>query len=191
MLLLRSVLTRNRVECDHDKLSRAPIGRIDRSHAGRTLYRQAAGSSGQRLADVLSVETTAGAAAGVHRPSSFVLLLVVGEATQQALLGEDFSLTMAVTVIATLIGLDCFADYIGYRFPKVDRVLESVSVLLVDDGKLMKDRMAKAHIDEEEILTFARQAHGLESMDQVKYAVLEKDGGITVVPVDENSSPSR
>jgi len=112
----------------------------------------------------------------------FVLLLVVGEATQQALLGEDFSLTMAVTVIATLIGLDRFADYIGYRFPRLDRILESVSVLLVDDGKLMKDRMAKAHIDEDEILTFARQAHGLESMDQVKYAVLEKDGGITVVP---------
>lgn len=112
----------------------------------------------------------------------FVLLLVVGEATQQALLGEDFSLTMAVTVIATLIGLDRFADYIGYRFPKVDRFLESVSVLLVDDGKLMTDRMAKAHIDEDEILTFARQAHGLESMDQVKYAVLEKDGGITIVP---------
>lgn len=112
----------------------------------------------------------------------FVLLLVVGEATQQALLGEDFSLTMAATVIATLIGLDRFADYIGYRFPKVDRLLESVSVLLVDDGKLMKDRMAKAHIDEEEILTFARQAHGVESMDQVKYAVLEKDGGITIVP---------
>lgn len=112
----------------------------------------------------------------------FVLLLVVGEATQQALLGEDFSLTMAATVIATLIGLDRFADYIGYRFPKVDRILESVSVLLVDDGELMRDRMAKAHIDEEEILTFARQAHGVESMDQVKYAVLEKDGGITIVP---------
>jgi len=112
----------------------------------------------------------------------FVLLLVVGEATQQALLGDDFSLTMAVTVIATLMGLDRFADYIGYRFPKVDRILESASVLLVDDGKLMKDRMGKAHIDEEEILTFARQAHGLESMDQVKYAVLEKDGGITIVP---------
>ena len=67
----------------------------------------------------------------------FVLLLVVGEAAQQALLGEDFSLTMAVTVIATLVGLDRFSDYIGYRFPRVDRLLESVSVLLFDDWKLM------------------------------------------------------
>jgi uncharacterized membrane protein YcaP (DUF421 family) len=40
------------------------------------------------------------------------------------------------------------ADYVGYRFPRVDRILESVSVLLVDDGKLPEDRMAKAHINE-------------------------------------------
>ena len=56
------------------------------------------------------------------------------------------------------------ADYVGYRFPRVDKILESVSVLLVDDGELLKDRMAEAHINEEEILAFARQAHGLESM---------------------------
>jgi uncharacterized membrane protein YcaP (DUF421 family) len=112
----------------------------------------------------------------------FVLLLVVGEATQQTLLGEDFSLVNAVTVMATLVGLDRFADYIGYRFPKADRILESVSVLLVDDGRLLEDRLKKAHVDPAEILTSARQAHGLERLDQVKYAVLEKDGGISIVP---------
>jgi uncharacterized membrane protein YcaP (DUF421 family) len=112
----------------------------------------------------------------------FILLLIVGEATQQALLGEDFSITMAAIVITTLIALDRFADFLGYRFPRLDKLMESVAVILVDDGKLLKDRMAKAHIAEEEILTSARQAHGLESMDQIKYAVLEKSGGITIVP---------
>jgi uncharacterized membrane protein YcaP (DUF421 family) len=112
----------------------------------------------------------------------FVLLLVVGEATQQTLLGEDFSLVNAVTVMATLVGLDRFADYIGYRFPKADRILESVAVLLVDDGRLLEDRLKKAHVDPAEILTSARQAHGLERLDQVKYAVLEKNGGISIVP---------
>lgn len=112
----------------------------------------------------------------------FVLLLVVGEATQQALLGEDFSLTMAALVIATLLALDRVADYLGFRFPRVDKILESVSVLLVDDGKLLQDRMKRAHIGEDEILHYARQAHGIERLDQVKYAVLEKDGGITIVP---------
>lgn len=112
----------------------------------------------------------------------FVLLLVISEATQQALLGEDFSLTMAALVIATLLVLDRLANYLGFRFPRLDKFLESVSVLLVDDGKILHDRMKRAHINEEEILQYARQAHGLERLDQVKYAVLEKDGGITIVP---------
>lgn len=111
-----------------------------------------------------------------------VLLLVVGEVTQQTLLGEDFSLINAVTVIATLVGLDRLADYICFRFPRADRLMESVSVLLVDDGKLLEDRLKKAHVGPEEILTSARLAHGLERLDQVKYAVLEKDGGISIVP---------
>lgn len=112
----------------------------------------------------------------------FVLLLIVGEATQQALLGDDYSITMAAIVIGTLLALDRLTDYLGYRFPKLDKLMESVSVILVDNGTPLKDRMAKAHVTEEEILTFARKAHGLESMAQVKYAVLEKSGGITIVP---------
>lgn len=112
----------------------------------------------------------------------FVLLLVIGEATQQALLGDDFSITMAGVVIATLLGLDRFADYLGFRFPKVDKILESVPVILVDNGRLLKDRMDKAHIDEGEILSQARETHGLESMSQVKYAVLEQSGNISIVP---------
>ena len=47
----------------------------------------------------------------------FVLLLILSEATQQALLGLDYSITMAVLVIVTLIGLDRLADYLGWRFP--------------------------------------------------------------------------
>jgi uncharacterized membrane protein YcaP (DUF421 family) len=112
----------------------------------------------------------------------FVLLLIVGEATQQALLGEDFSITMAAIVIATLFAIDRVADFLGYKFPKLDKVMESVPVILVDDGKLLEDRMKRAHVGAEEILQSAREAHGLESMDQVKYAVLEKSGGISVVP---------
>ena len=112
----------------------------------------------------------------------FILLLVIGEASQQWLLGEDFSLTMAVLVVVTLLLLDRLADWMGYRFPRLDRILDSVPVLLVDEGALLEERMAKSHISEEDILTAARQAHGVESMAEVKYAVLDRDGGISVVP---------
>lgn len=49
----------------------------------------------------------------------FIILLIVGEATQQALLGQDSSLTQAVLVIATLLLLERLSDYLGWRFPVV------------------------------------------------------------------------
>ena len=114
----------------------------------------------------------------------FVLLLVVGEATQQALLGEDFSITHAAVVIATLIGLDRGSDYLSWRFAAFKRVSESVPVLLVEDGRLLREVMAKEHISEEDILQSARSTQGLENLEQVKYAIMETSGGISIVPRD-------
>jgi len=112
----------------------------------------------------------------------FVLLLVVGEATQQALLGEDFAITHAAIVVATLVGLDRASDYMSWRFPGFRRATASVPVILVDDGELLRDVMAREHITEEDIMQSARAAQGLESLDQVKYAIMETSGGISIVP---------
>ncbi len=71
----------------------------------------------------------------------FVLLLIVAEATQQALLGEDFSITYAVIVVATLIMADRIADFISYRFPRAGKIAESIPVVLVEKGKPLEDRM--------------------------------------------------
>jgi uncharacterized membrane protein YcaP (DUF421 family) len=55
-------------------------------------------------------------------------------------------------------------------------------VILVDDGRILTDRLRRANLQEEDILEQARQLHGLESMEQVKFAVLEKSGSISIVP---------
>ncbi len=119
----------------------------------------------------------------------FVLILVVGEATGQVLVGDDFSVAAAATVIVTLVSLDRIADYLGFRFPKLDQLLESSSILLVDDGEILQERLRKSHVSVEEILTEGRRLHGLESLDQIKFAVLEKDGAITIVPQSSRSTP--
>ncbi len=113
----------------------------------------------------------------------FVLLLVVGEATQQALLGEDFSVINAALVIATLIGIERVSDYFSWRFPLFRRATESVPVVLVADGEVLGDVMAKEHVDIEEILEAARKTQGLERLDQIKWAVQETSGGISIVPM--------
>jgi uncharacterized membrane protein YcaP (DUF421 family) len=112
----------------------------------------------------------------------FVLLLVIGEATQQALLGNDFSVTNAFLVIVALIGIDIGMSLLKQRSKTVEKWLDSAPLVILEDGKLLKDRMDKARIDEADILAKARELQGLERIDQIKYAVLERSGGITIVP---------
>jgi uncharacterized membrane protein YcaP (DUF421 family) len=112
----------------------------------------------------------------------FVLLLIIGESTQQALLGEDFSLTNAFLVIVTLLTLDVAISMWKQYSNAAQRFIEGVPTILVDNGKPLKHLMDKARVRDDEILEAARQTQGLERMDQIKYAVLEVSGGISIIP---------
>jgi len=112
----------------------------------------------------------------------FVLLLIIGEATQQALLGDDYSVVNACIVIATLILLQIALSHVAARFPAVDRAVEGLPLIVVDNGKLLNDRLRRERLDQSEILAAARELHGLERLEDIKYAVLERSGGITIVP---------
>jgi uncharacterized membrane protein YcaP (DUF421 family) len=68
------------------------------------------------------------------------------------------------------------------RFTTLDEWLEGRPVILVDEGHPLEDRMRRARVDREDILAAARERHGLERMEQIKYAVLESSGGISIVP---------
>lgn len=112
----------------------------------------------------------------------FVLLLIIGEAVQQGLLGEDFSLTSAMLIVVTLVGMDIGISLIKQRSPWIDKIVDSVPLILVEEGRLHEDRMQKARVDLEDILAAARETQGLERLDQIKYAILERSGGISVIP---------
>jgi uncharacterized membrane protein YcaP (DUF421 family) len=112
----------------------------------------------------------------------FVLLLIIGEATQQALLGEDFSLTNAFLVILTLIGIDIAMSLLQQRWPRWERWLEGEPLVIVDQGQPLRERMKRMRVSEEDVLTAARERQGLARMDQIQYAVLERSGGISIIP---------
>jgi uncharacterized membrane protein YcaP (DUF421 family) len=115
-------------------------------------------------------------------PFDFVLLLIIGETTQQALLGQDFSLTNAILLIATLIGIDVLLSVIKQRSARAERILDGRPVLVLENGRLLEDRMRRERVDREDILEAARRLQGLERIDQIKHAVLEPSGGISIVP---------
>ena len=115
----------------------------------------------------------------------FVLLMVIGEATQQAMVGKDFSMTNFALLTLTLVGIDIGLSLIKQRFEPVEKWLDSAPVVLVENGKLLTDRMEKARVDAADILTKARELQGLERIEQIKYAVLESSGGITIIPKEK------
>lgn len=112
----------------------------------------------------------------------FVLLLIISEAAQNAMIGNDYSVTNGILVILTLVGLDIVLSYMKQRFPAMERYLDGLPLILVDQGRPLKELMHRSRVDEQDILAAAREKHGLERMDQIKYAILETNGMISIVP---------
>ncbi len=119
-------------------------------------------------------------------PFDLVLLLIVAEATQQGLLGNDFSVTNAFLVITTLIGLDILMTGLTHRSRWLDRWVNGLPLVLIEDGEAIDDRLEKARVDVDDIMEQARATQGIERMEQIKYAVLERSGGISIIPRQES-----
>src|SRR5687768_11299012 len=111
-----------------------------------------------------------------------VLLLIISEVTQQALVGHDYSLTGAFILIATLISMDLIFSLLKENFKFFARVTEGLPLIIVNEGKPLVKRMKKSKVDEEDVLEAARLHFGLQKMSDIKYAILEKGGDITIVP---------
>jgi uncharacterized membrane protein YcaP (DUF421 family) len=112
----------------------------------------------------------------------FVLLLIVSESTQQALLGDDFSIVGGALAVLTLIVLNRVSDTISWRWDRFDRLVNDGALVIVEHGEPHYERMAMARIDVDDVLEEARAAQGIERMDQIKYAVLERTGSVSIVP---------
>ena len=115
-------------------------------------------------------------------PVDMVLLLIISETVQEALIDDDHSVTNAVILVITLVMADVGISLLKLRSPKMEKILEGTPTIIVEDGKPLKDRMDRARIGEDDVLEAAREKQGLERMDQIKFAVLEKSGTITVIP---------
>ena len=115
-----------------------------------------------------------------------VLILIIAETTQQALLGEDFSIVNAALLIITLVTMDIGLSYVKQYLPVASKVMDGTPTLLVSNGKADERALKRARVDKEEILSSARFQMGLERFDQIKYAVLEADGDISIIPVEKS-----
>jgi uncharacterized membrane protein YcaP (DUF421 family) len=112
----------------------------------------------------------------------FVMLLIIAETTQQALVGEDASVTSAFLLIVVLVGTDIFLSLVKRWLPRLDRIVEGQPLVILRNGVPLRERMRVERLDEEDILSAAREQQGIERLEDIKQAVLERSGGISIVP---------
>ncbi|WP_026615673.1 DUF421 domain-containing protein [Ensifer aridi] len=119
---------------------------------------------------------------GQMTPFDFVLLLIIAETTQQALLGDDFSIVNATLLILTLFSVDIVLSYFKQWSPKVALLLDGTPTVLIADGEIDDQALRRARVSIDDILVAAREQQGLARLEEIKFAVLEADGGISIIP---------
>lgn len=111
-----------------------------------------------------------------------VVILIISETTQNALCRDDQSLTGAFLAILTLLLLDVALAILKVRFQSLDKWLDGTPTVVVSEGKPLERQMRRSRVDLHDVLAAARETHGLTSLDQVRFAILEANGKISVVP---------
>jgi uncharacterized membrane protein YcaP (DUF421 family) len=117
------------------------------------------------------------------------LVLLVANALQPAMTGPDQSLTGGVIIIITIFALNRLVAEARLRIPLVRRLLEFEPTVIGREGRWLKDELEEQGIDVDDVDAALRE-HGLERADQMKLAVLEEDGSISIVPADGEDNPA-
>ena len=92
----------------------------------------------------------------------FVLLMMIGEATQKAL-GDDFSLTNSMIVVVTLIAIDVGLSLLKQRSSWISRLIDGEPTIIVENGQLLHERLRRARLSEADVMEAARSSQGIES----------------------------
>lgn len=114
------------------------------------------------------------------QPFDLILIIILGDAVQQGLTQDDYSLTGAFLAIGTIAVLQVFVSWIGFRFPRARPVLEGTPIVVVEDGDVIERNAKRERLSVDEIREAAR-LQGIGHLDEVRWAVLETNGQITFI----------
>jgi uncharacterized membrane protein YcaP (DUF421 family) len=116
-----------------------------------------------------------------------VVLLLIANAVQNAMVGPDNSLVGGILAAVVLLVINALVARLRLRWPRLRRWVEGTPTLLVLHGEVIPQHMRQEGLDENSLQTALRE-HGIAEISGVEMAVLEIDGSISVVPVGETTT---
>lgn len=121
--------------------------------------------------------------AGALGISDLLVVVIIADAAQNAMSSDYKSVTEGAVLVGTIVAWDFFLDWLGYRFPAVQRLLRPAPLPLVRDGRIIRQNLRKEMITMDELMSQLRE-QGVESVEEVKRCYLEGDGHISVIKKD-------
>ena len=127
--------------------------------------------------------------AGALGISDLLVVVLIADAAQNAMASEYKSLTEGAVLVGTIVAWDFFLDWLGYRFPAVQRLLRPAPLPLIKDGRVLRQNLRKEMITMEELLGQLRE-QGVERVGEVKKCCLEGDGHVSVIKYEQGGGDS-
>jgi uncharacterized membrane protein YcaP (DUF421 family) len=113
-------------------------------------------------------------------PFDLILLIILGDAVQQGLTQDDYSLTGAMLAVGTIGVLQIGISYVNYRFPKLHPWLDGQPLVVLQDGKPIEKNMRRERLTLDD-LTEAARKQGIAKLDEVAWGVMETSGTISFI----------
>ena len=114
-------------------------------------------------------------------PFDLILLIVLGDAVQQGLTQDDYSVTGAIIAVSTLAAMQVGSSYVSFRSRRVEKVLEGEPLVLVQDGRIVEEIARRERLTTSEILESMRSKQ-IARLDDVAWAIVETNGEINFIP---------
>jgi uncharacterized membrane protein YcaP (DUF421 family) len=139
---------------------------------------------------LIGIRLTGKREVGQMTPFDLVLLLLIANAVQNAMTGPDNSVTGGLAAALTLLGINAAVSRLVWRHKKLRRWVEGTPTLLIHSGKILNEHLAKEKLTPDSVRQALRE-HGVTDVTQVKLAVLEIDGSISVLKYDDMPGTTR
>ena len=118
-------------------------------------------------------------------PFDLILLVVLGDAVQQSLTQDDYSITGAFIVISTIAVLQVGVSYLNFRVPRLRPLIDGEPIVIIQDGKVIEANAKRERLTLDDIAEAARLQQ-IGSLEDVQWAVLETSGELTFLEKQKN-----
>ncbi len=128
--------------------------------------------------------------AGALGVGDLLVIVLIADAAQNALTGGYESVTEGIILVATVVFWSYSLDWLGYRFPRLQRLVRPPPLLLIQDGRVLRRNLRRELITHEELMSQLRE-QGVDDPARVKRAYMEGDGRISVIAAEPDEDTHR